>query len=690
MSLSLITESLIQLFNDYSVSSNSECNELDRDKCNKKLMGLKVQKYSNITLIISLFLICLVLPFYHKLTLTNSFFKVQHIIRHHLLYKHFNWLIHHTLFYHNQSLQICLFWSILISFITIYNTNWDFKEITKRCGRISVSLLPIVLMLSLRPSPLPKKLNLLYLSLLPLHKWISRILIFQATLHSALYTWWYYENGKLKLKLLKLTNIYGILALLLFVIIGFTSIRKFRRFNFKLFYYIHYISTWLTILLLYLHSKPGIPYYALSCVSILLFQIVYRLRHTKLTKVSIVCISPCISLLEFPAEALSNKPILPAAHVRINLKSKNVWKRWINHIIPFQHPFTVANLPNEDTVQLIIRNGNTLPLITNGDYYITGVFEPMIDFITKPCTLTEESLHNFHFQVKSLPLLNSPLRYQINARRVFMCVGGSAISFALPVLRILNFNGVHVRLIWVTRDYRDLKLLNHFRNNFEGLEVFVSGENSIEYIEHETLTSLDSASPNSYLDEPPLNSKSKLLSGFNSPATYGSTVDQSDEIDFTQTFTVKKLKSKSKLSAELRTATNSSTDNISAFRKPSIIEPPNAFGTDNISVNYNSTLDTISPPYTESKPKIKIPAGIKVSFGRPLLDNSHYTWCLEKECIGPSETNQCYNSDNKDDTHVDDLASVWVVAAGPESLVENTKRWAKDGGLHFYEESFAV
>lgn len=41
-------------------------------------------------------------------------------------------------------------------------------------------------------------------------------------------------------------------------------------------------------------------------------------------------------------------------------------------------------------------------------------------------------------------------------------------------------------------------------------------------------------------------------------------------------------------------------------------------------------------------------------------------------------------------THVDDLAKVWVLAAGPKGLVESTKRWATDGGLHFHEESFSV
>ena len=365
-------------------------------------------------------------------------------------------------------------------------------------------------------------------------------------------------------------------------------------------------------------------------------------------------------------------------------------------MIPLQHPFTLASLPNDDTVKLIIRNGVTLPLKTNTYYYVTGVFEPMIDFISKTtisASNIDSSQNNLPFHLNSLPLLNSPLSYRINARRVFMCVGGTAISFALPFLRILNFNGVNVRLIWVTRDYRDLQVLNHFKNNFEGLEVFISGADSIDYIEQYNSNNMDMidnhnrncSSLGSNFDE----SQTNLLLGNTNNTNYGSIIDSNDEIDFTQTYSAKKKKSKVSLLDE-PALLNTAVSQRGYFRDLSIIEPPSGVLPEYFSANVTADPESLSTINNTSKPPLKIPSGIKVSFGRPVLDNSHYDWCLQKECIGPSEDNQCCHPNNEHGSHVDDLSTVWVVAAGPNSLIENTRRWSTYGGLHFYAEGFAV
>ncbi|CCE64305.1 hypothetical protein TPHA_0H00970 [Tetrapisispora phaffii CBS 4417] len=696
---------------------------------------LKIRCAARTTFLVSLTFVCILLPLFHSLALTKKFYKLNHNFNHHFVYQHLNWL-HDLTLYHNKSVHITLFWSCFVGFATFYNTNGELNHIAKRSGRISIALLPAILILTLRPSPLP---NLLYLSLLPYHKWISRILIVESFLHCGLYVWWFASCNTMS-KLWKFTNICGILAFIAFFVIGITSVNKFRRMNFKLFYCIHYVCTWTSIVLLYLHSKPSILYYFCFCVVILLYQVYYRLSHTKKTKITITCISPTISLLEFPKEYLSNKPILPATHVRLNLVRRNPFANLVNNfIIPFQHPFTIASLPNDDAVQLIVRNGRTLPLETNSSYYITGCFEPMIDFISKrrennlwatiinyfdnnsntgnndtyltyssniqdanTLNIMSQALPSLPFQVNSLPLLSSPLRYKINATRVFMVVGGTAISFALPVLRILNFNGVHTRLIWVTRDYQDLQVLNHFKNNFEGLEVYVSGKNSIDYVEEYNRLQENKKAPNTetMANGNLVETESEndpLLSG-NVKTTFGAIADKDDEIDFTETFSRKKSIKDLKKLAKRKKA------NENVFREQTVIEPPNStYATDedfdssnhsysNVSPNKDTEANTVaSSNVTRSiLRKIRIPAGIKVSFGRPVLNNSHYNWCLEKECIGPSEHNLCCHPNSENSSHVDDLANVWVVAAGPNSLIENTNRWATDGGLHFYAEAFAV
>ena len=438
----------------------------------------EVSKYARWCLIFTAVLLCILHPIWLYLTLTNSFFKVYHSCRRHI-YKRIRFL-HRLPTYHNRSLRYLLFWSLVCLVFSFVNTKQDLLHATKRLGRVAVALMPPLLFLTLRPSPLP---HTLYLALLPIHKAISRVVVLASLLHTIFYCCYMRSRGVLLVKILKPANMYGVLAMLLFILIAITSIWKFRRYNFKLFYCLHYVATWLTVIFIYLHARPGVPYYTLLSVSVLCIQILYRVYHTRLTRVTILRVSKNLTVLEFPATDLVKKPVLPAGHVRMLIRHRNPLKRWFFKVVPLQHPFTLASLPNEDTAKLIIRNGN-FPLVNNHEYYVTGSFEPIINFIDKVrrregigsllSSILTPKVNNNPFHITSSLLYGSPLNYLINARRVLMCVGGSAISFALPLLRILNFNGVTTRLIWVTRDYQDLNLLNCFTHNFEGMEVYIS------------------------------------------------------------------------------------------------------------------------------------------------------------------------------------------------------------------------
>lgn len=44
----------------------------------------------------------------------------------------------------------------------------------------------------------------------------------------------------------------------------------------------------------------------------------------------------------------------------------------------------------------------------------------------------------------------------------------------------------------------------------------------------------------------------------------------------------------------------------------------------------------------------------------------------------------------KDKGNKVDSNKVWVITAGPASLVKNVKLWANENGLNFHEESFYV
>ncbi|CCD23974.1 putative ferric-chelate reductase NDAI_0C03140 [Naumovozyma dairenensis CBS 421] len=674
----------------------------------KVVRTTQVRTWTRYCLLCSTIMICILLPLRNYLILTERFFSISHRLKHHILGRQS--LLHKSRLYHNRSFRICLFWFATLCFFTFYNTQQDLLQITKRMGRIAVAMMPPLLFLSLRPSPLPKTL---YLSLLPIHKWISRIVVLESLLHTGFYLLYMQKKNSLQ-KLKKLPNIYGIIAMLLFIAIGATSINPVRRCNFRLFYYIHYSFTWMTVILLHFHARPGIPYYtAMNCI-ILSYQIYYRVSHTRQTVVTTYPVSPSLTLLEFPLSDLTNKPTLPSAHVRLNICHKNFIKRIFFKIIPFQHPFTIATLPTDETIKLIIRNGQ-LPLRTNKSYDVTGAFDPELNFIeqpTKPSNLTNSLLETYSnynpFQVNSTSLLTSPLHYIIHAKRVLIFVGGSAISFGLPLLRILNFNGVVVRLIWVSRDYRDLKLLSYFKNNFQGMEIYISGcigkeqDIQIDYVDFDqpSRENVCDISENTFHPCQRICAEQTLHSDETKPITkgrsckYGSIKKCStstnltnmaeskeiDEIDFTSMFGSGKKKSKSVVNvSELESGLT--LRNEDPFRKPITINPPPCDFKP-----YNKLQTNMESP---NNMKVKVPSGVKVYFGRPTLCETDYEWCLERDCSADVQDDAGCQT-NYESNEIEDLSNVWVVAAGPAGLVESTRRWTNDLGLHFHAENYAV
>lgn len=651
----------------------------------RQVRKMLVAESGDSILLITFMVVLVFLPAINYLKLTDWFFKIEHRIQHHI-FKRYGW-IHRSKIYHNKALQICVAWGILAFGFVFFDSNKDLMVVTKRLGRIPVSLMPTLLFLTMRPSPLP---HTLYLSSLPLHKWISRIVVLQSFMHTILYLTRYYYLGTLW-KLKKMANVWGILAMILFLTIGVTSLPRIRRYNFQLFYFVHYTFTWVSIAMLQFHARPDMNLVTTLNVIILAAQALYRVWNTSLCKISVINVSPSISVVEFPLKCLRKKPIFPSGHVRINDRHPFWLKRWIYHVVPFQHPFTIASLPTEPTVRLIVRTGR-FPLRTNSEYYITGVFEPKCDFLFKPSKSNISSLSPF--QSSTPMLLTSPLAFNVHAKRVLMVVGGSGISFGLPMLRILNFNGVNVRLIWVTRDYRDMQLLNVFKNNYNGLEIYVTGtlgseqDLQIDYIDYgPDVFGLPQAEGSSSQTEQNLLSKSSRQHYGSLPNTRVDNCtgtpppvkENEDEFDFTNLFSASNTIKRSKSDPHLGEIPHPFDKNES-FRKPKVIVPPN-------DDNYKSDVESLQ----DADMKLNIPSGVKVIFGRPQLSQSDYEWCLQKECIGPSETNECCaRGAELDITHVDDLAKVWVVAVGPKGLIESTRRWATDGGLHFHEESFSL
>lgn len=712
-----------------------------------------IAKSANVTFCLALFIICGLIPLANYLSLKfpkiNMFFSHYH--KHnrnlyqrrrssntnldpaantffHKWHKFINKKISSVIY--NTSLKQFLLWGTIVSVCSTWRNYGDLINITKRLGRISCALYPPLLCLTLRPSPLP---HTMYLNLIPVHKWISRIVILTSFLHTVFYfSYFIYFNSLFKV--LKWANFTGVLAMCCFIIIGVTSLRLVRRGNFTFFYSNHYICTWISVVLLDIHSRPTIKWFTAMNYILLVGQIFYRLYHTKkCDKVSIVNISSNLSIMEFDKKYMTKQPEYPSSHVRINNlyhESNHVLQNWCKLIwytvIPLQHPFTVASLPNEDNVRLIIRKGN-FPLIDQAPYAITGSFESKVPFLHKPNKAP-------HYIASSLTSPVSPLlfdeshgkkKFYIDARKVLIVVGGSAISFGLPLLRVLNYNGINCKLIWVTRDYQDLCLLNYFQKNFYGLEIYITGEDfkneqdlGIDYVDYEDEDDEENLtnSVNNQQSSNPANTGYGSISRLkkhldskpnipntpqNQPVSATITTDSADdEIDFTNFHTNKQVKDK-KSDKKLGSHNSTLPEQKSNFRKPSVVFPP--------------SVDTSYGQET----RIQVPSGVCVNFGRPTLGAKEYVWCLEGDCdvsmiqAALFEEGFCVEGTlEQEDLRADEhstlnegnatgsssagkggitpekLSKTWVVAAGPQGLVDSAKKWSLEHGFQFHDEVY--
>lgn len=362
------------------------------------------------------------------------------------------------------SAQMIIFWSIVLTLLSTLQTQWDLRFLAARLGRVPVYCLPTILFLTLRPSPLS---DVLYLQLLPIHKWLSRLVILQSLLHTLIYLFLMVKTDTLN-KLSRVDNMNGVVAMLAFLIIIVTSLPYIRRMFYNIFFINHYICTWIVTITLYFHVRPSIPYLTILNISILLYQIYYKFKISKLSQIKTYKISNQMVIADLPNDSISLKYNLPGCHIRLidfNYSRFNL----INYLrllfIPIQHPYTLSTLSVDNSQKLIIRLGK-YKFDNNKKYLITGSYLPHLSFIKKMPTLNNQ------------PNMASLLVKTI-VKKCLIVVGGSAISFALPILRVLNYNGSMVKIIWVIRDHEDLKALDYFKNyliNDDCIDIFITGQ----------------------------------------------------------------------------------------------------------------------------------------------------------------------------------------------------------------------
>lgn len=329
-------------------------------------------------------------------------------------------------------------WTLLLVGLGIFHIQLPENYVTsiKRFGRLSYALLPFDIFLVLRPNTI----GLRYLELIDLHKWMSRLIIVCAIIHGIGYFVKWILEGALFTKLFKLWNFLGIVVFTLNLILIVISLRYFRRRIYQYFYMVHNITIWLFVGLIILHARPGVGKYAVICAGLLGLQIFerYSKSHT-LTNLKVIS-NEGSNLVVVKIQRNLDLPDWPSgSHIRLTYPLTN-YKAWI---FP-THPYTIASLESESTLDLIISKSNRFLLEPQTSYSWTGPFTSF----SKELLQTIDNAH-------------------------IIC-GGSGISFALPIFRNLKLKASHVKLIWCVKSKNDLHVLRALNFN-EEITIQITG-----------------------------------------------------------------------------------------------------------------------------------------------------------------------------------------------------------------------
>lgn len=281
-------------------------------------------------------------------------------------------------------------------------------------------MLPVVLFLGLRPSPLP---NTVYLQTIRLHKWVSRLVVLTGLVHTIAYLV-HFGRKKTLAKTFKFLNFLGVITMFLMIVLGISSLKPIRRRFYSIFYYIHYPLAWLSVILGSIHARPGVNFLTFWCIALLLGQLVYRYTSSKTVKVEEEKLTKTLKVVTLPRYALPEYYTV-GSHIRLSntLKSPLTW-------ISPTHPYTIASHPSDSEVKLLVRESK-FKIEFGSEYSVCGPF---------PATYDDNFL--------------------TTAENVLLFAGGAGLSFAATIYRALEMNGVpNLRLVWILRSKDEAKAM---------------------------------------------------------------------------------------------------------------------------------------------------------------------------------------------------------------------------------------
>ncbi len=329
--------------------------------------------------------------------------------------------------------------SIIVEF---FNLNTEhFNVHIKRFGRISYSLTPLSIFLSLRPCPFHLD-N--YLDTLKLHLWTSRTVVLFALAHGVGYLikWGTSESYKI----FRALNFLGYVIFLFCVVLAVVNWGPIRHRLYRYFYLIHNITVYLFIFGIILHARPGVFPIAVIDILMIVYQQVIKFRSIRTVTIDNVVEhdGSDLKIVHVPRKLLPDF-ITSGSHCRLapGLRSSVFW-------LGPSHPYTITGeCDSSGNYMSLLLKESKFKIILGETYTIQPYFE------------------------SSLPEM-----FFSTAENVNIVCGGSGISFGIPIFTYfkrklaIGSTDLKLKLVWITPKDEDLYILREL--GITGIEVFVT------------------------------------------------------------------------------------------------------------------------------------------------------------------------------------------------------------------------
>lgn len=332
---------------------------------------------------------------------------------------------------------------LILLFVGIHDFSRHYSALLKRMGRVSFCLIPLDVILAFRPSIYG---NASYLEQIPLHKWLLRLIIAGSSVHGMGYLIKWLVEKRFWHQVLRWANFAGVIPMIFALVLVFVSSRPIRTRVYGFFYIWHNLSVLAFVAFIIPHARPGVLDVAIFTLAVLAVQAYLKLSNTHdLPKLSIVDKDELLlRVLKLARPSSYPTEWSAGSHLRLSYR-RSLVKFWL---LP-SHPYTVASLPPDNSITLIVKKTFRFQVYSSLEYTI------------------------------STPYMSLPPPFFRSAENIHIICGGSGISMGIPLLRYFAMNSsVVCNMTWCIRNRNDAYVLDELTMPNKPVSVYVTGSGS--------------------------------------------------------------------------------------------------------------------------------------------------------------------------------------------------------------------